>query len=117
MPARKKRSRPAKANANGVATHTFGRTRPSQTGTWPVHVQPERDTKFRPLPAPTGSDPYHLDLGSIIPGSDYQAIKAAKKLTFHVNGDMGGIKFGMPQQLVAKGMEQDFDPKAAASDN
>jgi acid phosphatase type 7 len=30
---------------------------------------------------------------------------------------MGGIKNGMDQQLVAKGMEQDFDPATAFSDN
>jgi hypothetical protein len=40
-----------------------------------------------------------------------------KKLTFHLNGDMGGIKFAVPQQLVAKGMEEDFDVSRDASEN
>jgi len=30
---------------------------------------------------------------------------------------MGGIKNGMDQQLVAKGMEQDFDPQAPPANN
>lgn len=97
--------------------HIFGRTRPSHSGGYPVHIQPERDVAFRPLPDPTGSAPFRLDLSSILSPGDYQAIVAAKKLTFHLNGDMGGIKFGMDQVLVAKGMEQDFGPAAAAGDN
>jgi len=122
MPRRKTRpakrrgtSRPRKAPGNSV--YTFGRTRPSHTGKYPIHAQPERDTHFRPLPKPTGTAPFHLDLGSILPPATYQAIVKAKRLTFHLNGDMGGIKNGMDQQLVAKGMEQDFDPKASPSDN
>jgi hypothetical protein len=101
----------------GGHVHAFGRTRPSQSGKFPIHTTPERDTKFRPLPDPTGLVPFHLDLKSVISATDYQAIAQARKLTFHLNGDMGGIKNGMNQQLVAKGMEQDFDPKAPASDN
>jgi predicted phosphodiesterase len=97
--------------------HTFGRTRPSQSGRFPIHTPSERDVSFRPLPKPTGNSPFRLDLKSIISPADYQAIVAARKLTFHLNGDMGGIKQGMDQQLVAKGMEQDFDAAAAASDN
>jgi predicted phosphodiesterase len=97
--------------------HTFGRSRPSHSGHFPIHTVPERDVAFRPLPDPTGTAPFHLDLKSIISPSDYQAIVGARKLTFHLNGDMGGIKNGMDQQLVAKGMEQDFDPAGAPSDN
>jgi hypothetical protein len=80
-------------------------------------VSSEGDVAFRPLPKPTGRSPFHLDLKSIISPSDYQSIVSAKQLTFHVNGDMGGIKNGMEQQLVAKGMEADFAPAAAASEN
>lgn len=113
-----KKTSPGRKSAaqNQTDVHTFGRARPSQTGKFPVHMQTERDTEFRPLPAPTGADPYHLDLKSVVGAATYQAIVAARKMTFHVNGDMGGIKNGMDQQLVAKGMEQDCDPKAAASD-
>src|SRR5262250_1704585 len=118
--ARKKTTRPggrrasgrvAKSRAKDNLPHSFGRTRPSHSGIYPIHVQPERDTHFRPLPKPTGVSPFHLDIRSILPSADYQAIVKAKAMTFHLNGDMGGIKNGMDQQLVAKGMEQDTDPK------
>ena len=100
--------------------HVFGRERPSQTGNFPIHVsQPKehRDQSFRKLPKPTGKAPFRLDLKAIIPPADYQTIVKKKKLTFHFNGDMGGIKQGMDQELVAKGMEDDFNSKADASEN
>lgn len=97
--------------------HSFGRARPGEGGTFPLHQDPERNTAFRPLPPPTGQQPFRLDLKTIISDEDYAAIVANKKLTFHLNGDMGGIKYGVPQELVARGMEADFDPQAPASDN
>ncbi len=100
--------------------HVFGRQRPSDTGKHPIHVaQPalHRNESFRPLPPPGGQAPFRLDLKSIIPAADYDAILRKKKLTFHVNGDMGGIKQGMDQELVAAGMEHDFRDGADASDN
>jgi len=114
---RKNGERPVKDAPQDAGIHVFGRARPSQAGAYPIHGEPERDTKFRPLPSPTGAPPFHLDLRSVISPSDYQALVTAKKLTFHVNGDMGGIKNGMDQQLVARGMEADFKPKAPLSDN
>jgi len=62
--------------------HVSGRTRPSHSGTYPIHGEPERDTHVRPLPSPTGVAPFHLDLRSALSSSDYQAIVGAKKLTF-----------------------------------
>ena len=114
--------RPAQSDAVPAAppadnVHTFGRTRPTHAGKYQIHTTNDRDTHFRPLPAPTGTAPFRLDLRSVLSASDYSAIASAKKLTFHLNGDMGGIKMGMDQTLVAKGMEQDFNPKAAAGDN
>jgi hypothetical protein len=100
----------------GHRPHVFGRTRPSQTGTHPIHMQPVRDTHFRDLPPPTGHEPFHLDLKTILPADDYQTISKKKKLTFHFNGDMGGIMYAVPQELVAKGMEDDFNPAADASE-
>ena len=101
----------------GRHPHVFGRARPSQGGQHPIHVSPERDTHFRDLPPPTGSSPFHLDLRSILPDASYQDIVDKKKLTFHLNGDMGGIQYAVPQELVAKGMEDDFAADAAASEN
>lgn len=100
----------------GRHPHVFGRARPSHRGQYPIHMKPERDTHFRDLPAPTGSAPFQLDLKTVLPDANYQAIVRKKKLTFHLNGDMGGIQYGVPQELVAKGMEADFDPEADASD-
>lgn len=106
---------PKKAQPNG---HVFGRQRPSHDDKFTISTKPKRDTHFRPLPPPTGKLPLQLNLKSIIPAKDYAAIVARKKLTFHLNGDMGG-KGGASQQqtLVASGMEADFDPKANASEN
>jgi hypothetical protein len=101
----------------GKDDHVYGRKRPSAGGNFPVHLAPERDTHFRPLPPPTGPDPFHLDLKDIIADDHYRALVEDQKMTCHINGDMGGIKYGVPQELVAKGMEQDFDPKARPSAN
>lgn len=101
----------------GSGSHVFARPRPSQAGVSGLHTQPPRDTHFRPLPPPTGQAPFHLDLKDIVAADTYKAITDAKKLTFHLNGDMGGINYAVPQELVAKGMEADFDPGAGAADN
>jgi hypothetical protein len=100
----------------GNKKHVFARKRPSQSGHHPIHVKPVRDTAFRDLPPPTGTAPFRLDLKDIIAPDHYQAIVQNKKLTFHLNGDMGGIQYAVPQELVAKGMEADFDPKADPSE-
>ena len=100
-----------------AGAHVFGRQRPSDGKTFPIHVQAKRDTKFRPLPKPTGAAPFQLDLKSIVPAKNYAAIVAGKRLTFHLNGDMGGVKTNEDQILVARGMEADFDPNKDASEN
>lgn len=102
---------------HGRQPHVFGRVRPSQGGQHPIHIQPERDTHFRPLPPPTGAEPFHLDLKDLLPDSTYETIVEKRKLTFHLNGDMGGIQYAVPQELVAKGMEQDFIQEKDASEN
>lgn len=105
------------AIVKGTGNHVFSRTRPSTSDKHAIHVKPERDTHFRDLPAPTGPDPFHLDLKDIISAADYADIVKHKRLTFHLNGDMGGIQYAVPQELVAKGMEADFNPQADASSN
>ena len=87
--------------------HVFGRVRPSHDGDFQLNGQTVRVTTFRDLPPPTGAAPYRLDLRDIIPASTYQQIVTANKLVFHFNGDIGGIDFAVPQQLVAGGMEAD----------
>ena len=105
--------------ASKKQTPQFGKNRPSSDGNFNMHVktpQQTRDTHFRPLPDPTGIQPYQLDLASILSADVISEIKKAKKLTFHMNGDMGGIGYDVPQKLVAKGMEDDFDPNAKPSE-
>ena len=87
--------------------HVFGRVRPSHDGDFQLNGKTVRVTTFRDLPPPTGAAPYHLDLRDIITASDYEEIVTTKKLVFHFNGDVGGIDFATPQQLVAAGMESD----------
>lgn len=53
-----------------MAQHIFGRTRPSALG-YSVSSTPKRNVSYRELPPPTGSDPFHLDLASILPEEHY----------------------------------------------
>src|SRR5579859_2753045 len=107
----------AKSTRPKPGPHVFGKPRPSSSGVHPIHLAPPRDTHFRDLPPPTGTAPFRLDLKSILPPADYAAIVAKKKLTFHFNGDMGGINYNAPQLLVAKAMEKDIVPGADPSEN
>ena len=92
----------------GNVAHTFGQERPSQAGGHPLHVTPARDVAFRDLPPPTGNAPFRLDIKDVVSKVAYDAMVKAKKVVFHLNGDMGGILYAVPQELVAKGMEADF---------
>src|SRR4051812_12024295 len=103
----------------GRDEHVFARERPSREGTYSLHTaapQEHRDVRFRPLPTPTGADPFHLNLRDIVQGGTYDAIVGAKRLAFHLNGDMGGINYVMSQELVARGMESDFDTSQSVSE-
>jgi len=98
--------------------HVFGRPRPSRGGrVFQLHTAPQRDTHYRQFAEGPGKPPYQLDLKSIISSTNYNTILAKKKLTLHFNGDMGGIQYAVPQELVAKGMEADFDRTKDASEN
>ena len=104
----------------GASTHTFGRRRPILQGHFPVTLDvgaDQRDTRFRPLPKPTGTPPFRLALDKVLGAKEMATIVRKRCLTFHLNGDMGGIKDAVPQELVAKGMEKSFDPARDASVN
>ena len=104
------------ATVKGTRSIVFGRERPSHRPGFPLSVTPTRDTHYRDLPPPTGPEPFHLDLKDIVSPQTYRAIERSRKLTFHVNGDMGGINYAVPQELVAAGMESDAkQPGGAAS--
>ena len=94
----------------------FGRPRPSEKKAT-LHTKPQRDTHFRPLPPPTKPAPFQLDLSAILPPQSIKAIVKAKKLIFHLDGDLGGIGQPMQQMLVARGLEADFDANADPSEN
>lgn len=61
------------------------------------------------LPAPTGKQPYHLSLDSVLTSAQMQAIRDAQRMTFHVVGDTGGVKSPEAQQIVANHMASDCD--------
>lgn len=99
---------------SGNNAHVFGLARRHATGQASLHQAPPRNTAFRDLPPPTGSAPFRLDLRDIVAPAVYDAIVRNRKLVFHLNGDMGGIQYAVPQELVAKGMEDDFQADASA---
>ncbi|MGA7121810.1 MAG: metallophosphoesterase, partial [Polyangiaceae bacterium] len=114
----------AKKPKKVASQHVFGRARPSQTKAT-LHTKAKRDTRYRELPNPSDAQlfevprepPFQLDLASVLPADTIRAIAKAGKLTFHLNGDMGGIGQPMPQVLVANGMEADFEAGAELEDN
>jgi len=105
--------------------HVFARPRPSHLPKPVLHTKPKRDTHYRDLPDPADSSifgtprnpPFQLNLASVLSADAISAITKAKKLTFHLNGDLGGIGQPAQQTLVANGMEGDFDNTAKASEN
>jgi hypothetical protein len=114
---------PKKSQPKG---HVFARQRP--TGKPTLHQQStkeQRDTRFRPLPEPNDpkyfpsprQPPFRLDLSDVLSANAIAAIVRAKKLTFHLNGDLGGIGQPMQQTIVASEMEADFTANADPSEN
>ncbi len=92
--------------------HVFGQPRPAANGETAIHRSPPRNTQFRDLPPPTGQSPFRLDIKDIVSKATYDAMVRSESVTFHLNGDMGGIQYAVPQELVASGMEGDFSASA-----
>lgn len=87
-------------------SHHFGAPRPSGHPPHPQQSPLFQGSSFQPLPAPTRSAPYRLDLEDIVP----DAVAAARKaggMALHMVGDTGGVKDPNPQLLVAHGLEHD----------
>ena len=93
-----------------TGTHVFGRARLNQSKLTFTGAPSKPGNAFQPLPKPTGKPPFHLDLKDVLPADHYAAISRAQRLIFHVDGDLGGINFAVPQERVAQGLEQDFVP-------
>ena len=72
--------------------------------------QPDDSYKFKPLPKPSGSYPYHLALEDIQPASN-------QKLVFHMVGDTGGILNPDFQSKVAAEMSRQFNIAHVANDS
>lgn len=76
---------------------------------------PQTNQPFRPLPAPTGSAPYHLSLETVLSAQSVNAIQQVGHIVFHTVGDTGGVKSPEPQQIVAMHMDEDFQNSAPDS--
>jgi acid phosphatase type 7 len=74
---------------------------------------PYANQEFHPLPNPTGTYPYHLQLEDVLSSGQIESIKRSGGLTTHIVGDTGGVSNPVPQQLVADALERDFDSTGA----
>src|SRR5262249_50347922 len=79
-----------------------------------IRQQPRGNQQFQPLPAPSGSPPFRIALDRLLPADRIAAIKAAGQLVVQIAGDTGGVKFPVPQQIVAMDQEAQFDTSGAA---
>ncbi len=67
--------------------------------------QPDDDYKFQPLPGPTGSSPFHMDIATLIPGVDEH------KMVFHMVGDTGSLRNPDFTRQVANAMANQYREK------
>jgi hypothetical protein len=66
---------------------------------------------FKPLPPPTGSYPFRLDLNDVLGADENARILAAGRMRLHTVGDTGNSKYGADaQDSVAYHMEQQLAP-------
>jgi 3',5'-cyclic AMP phosphodiesterase CpdA len=64
---------------------------------------PELSQPFEPLPAPTGTAPYRLELSHVV------GRLAPQQRVLHIIGDCGGVKDPKPQANVATAMIEDLE--------
>jgi hypothetical protein len=88
--------------------YIYGRPRLNQHSLAFRRRQERERGVFQPLPSPTGSAPYRLELRDVIPADQYNDVTRERRLIFHTAGDLGGIKDPVPQERVAQGLEDDF---------
>jgi acid phosphatase type 7 len=86
--------------------HKFGQQRPPMQNGHSQASPLYHGSKEQPLPAPTGTAPFRLDLAEVIPDA-VAAMTKAGGMAMHMVGDTGGVQDPTPQQLVANGLEQD----------
>jgi acid phosphatase type 7 len=91
--------------------HISGHHMPVQRESSPPHPPSQN---FRPLPPPTGPAPYRLSLAEILPPEQIESIRASGRMVFHTAGDTGGVKSPVPQMMVFKQMQRDFEVQDSA---
>src|SRR5258708_1809341 len=102
---------------NRSLRHVFGRDRtsPEIDSFSKFHF----DTAFQPLPPPTGSYPFRLDLEDVLGREQSNKVSSAGKMVFYCVGDTGNAKYGAEaqdsvaahmEQQVAKNKGQDDEP-------
>jgi hypothetical protein len=74
--------------------------------------RPRPNESFQPLPAPTGQPPFRMRLSDVVGDEAAARIEQQGRLTFHLAGDIGGVKDPKPQQVVALKMEEDLKASA-----
>ena len=84
----------------------FGLVRPQPGGV--IDASSYGSNVFQPLPKPTGTAPYRLDLLTVIGASAYNTIVKHQKMVFHTVGDTGGVVSPQDQILVADHLEAQF---------
>ena len=96
----------------GAGGRVFGQARPSTSGTLEisnVHTATGNQT-VQPAPPPRTDAPVSLD--SILSAERMTEINSSGKMVFHAFGDSGGVKQGVPQQIVAMKIEHDTTTSA-----
>lgn len=89
----------------------FGQPRPREMAQEAADAEPlfQEDAfqEFKPLPPPTGTFPYRLELHDVVEPAEMERIQTAEQLVFHTVGDTGKSTFGgEAQDAVAWHMEQ-----------
>jgi len=85
--------------------HVFGMDRASTK--FDSFSKHHYDNAWHPLPAPTGTYPFHLDFEDVLGREAADRVAAAGKLVFHTVGDTGNLPYGAEaQDSVAFHMEE-----------
>ncbi len=94
--------------------HRLTKDSQAHPGVAPLNPVTHRNVSYQPLPRALGLAPYHYSLAD-----NFAEIAAnigmAKKMTFHVLGDSGGVQDGEFQNYVAEQMIAQLDATDPAS--
>ncbi len=105
---------PATLHQADVRTRSRGKNSQAHPGVTPLNPVTHRNVGFQPLPRAIALAPYHYSLTDNF-AEIGKNIEAAKKMTFHVLGDSGGVKDGEFQDHVAEALVKQLNPDEPAS--